>query len=164
MTKTGGQEKPKVGSKSVPGKAVLGEGQEDNARWLLAMDRSNAANGYGVFFVGTGNTTAHRASYRIANGALKDGLVIDHLCRNRSCCNPLHLEEVTSRENTLRGDKGRLHVKCANGHTFTEETTGRHRSGRRFCLICRRTRDRGRRDASYWREYRRKKKARMEST
>lgn len=122
------------------------------------------ANGYGVFFVGTGNTTAHRASYRIANGALKDGLVIDHLCRNRSCCNPLHLEEVTSRENTLRGDKGRLHVKCANGHTFTEETTGRHRSGRRFCLICRRTRDRGRRDASYWREYRRKKKARMEST
>lgn len=44
----------------------------------------------------------HRVMYEAANGPIPDGLHIDHLCRNRSCCNPEHLEAVTPRENLRR--------------------------------------------------------------
>jgi hypothetical protein len=48
---------------------------------------------------------AHRFSYLFFNGDLEDGLVIDHLCKNRICVNPLHLEEVTQKENLQRKNK-----------------------------------------------------------
>ncbi len=47
---------------------------------------------------------AHRVAYQLMIGQIGQGLVLDHLCKNRRCCNPEHLEPVTIRENTLRGD------------------------------------------------------------
>lgn len=58
-------------------------------------------NGYGYFWL-DGARYAHRVAYEIAVGPIPAGLVIDHLCANKSCVNPAHLEVVTIGENTRR--------------------------------------------------------------
>ncbi|MDB2192085.1 HNH endonuclease signature motif containing protein [Mycobacteroides abscessus] len=49
-------------------------------------------------------TGAHRASWIVANGPIPEGMTIDHLCRNKLCVNPSHMEVVTNQENILRRD------------------------------------------------------------
>lgn len=115
--------------------------------------------GYGVFRIGNRQTTAHRVAYCITHGHEPEGLQVDHLCRNRACCNPTHLEAVTQAENVRRGLKGRMVTSCTNGHVYTPENTGHHAgTGRRFCRECRRARDRERHDAEFWRRRREAKK------
>lgn len=67
--------------------------------WML----STTGNGYGVFSVSGKNALAHRWSYENLVEPVPDGLVIDHLCRNRLCVNPDHMEPVTNAENVRRG-------------------------------------------------------------
>lgn len=72
------------------------------------------ANGYGKTSTPiTGTRIAHRALYAQARGAAPEGMDLDHLCRQRLCVNPDHLEPVTRQENIARGHKARK--VCQNG-------------------------------------------------
>jgi len=64
---------------------------------------SKHPDGYGMFNIIDKPMLAHRISYEYWMGKIPDGLQIDHLCRNRSCCNPNHLEVITPKENINRG-------------------------------------------------------------
>lgn len=69
--------------------------------WLWA--RSTNRNGYGRIVRGNKTILVHRAVWEAVRGPIADGMVLDHLCRNRRCANPDHLEVVSIRLNTLRG-------------------------------------------------------------
>lgn len=89
----------------------------------------------------------HRVAYELAHGPIPPGLTLDHLCRNRACCNPDHLEPVTNKENILRGTapsaiNARM-TECRNGHPFV----GVDSQGKRRCKTCRNTYVRERRAA-----------------
>ena len=102
--------------------------------------------GYGLFSLGTGrNVQAHRVSYIIARGPVPPGLVLDHLCRNRACVNPDHLEAVPELTNSSRGLKGELLTHCKNGHALTgpnlySTAYDQARPGQRRCKACARER------------------------
>lgn len=97
-------------------------------------------DGYGELQINKKSLRAHRLFYETHKGKIPKGLVIDHLCRNRACVNPEHMEPVTIKENTLRGfgspaqNKRKTH--CKHGHAFTEENTYKIHGGR-FCKTCR---------------------------
>jgi hypothetical protein len=86
---------------------------------------------------------AHRVAYEHFVGPIPKGLQLDHLCRERWCVNPFHLEPVTNRENAQRGAKGRLVTVCRHGHPYMDENTLWRQlpdGPRRACLTCRRER------------------------
>lgn len=95
--------------------------------------------GYGTLHVGATSKRAHRISYEVHRGPIPEGLTLDHLCRNRKCINPAHLEIVTAGVNTLRGDgptainKRKTH--CKRGHALSGANLHLYR-GRRVCLTC----------------------------
>ena len=97
------------------------------------------ADGYGRMKVDGKPILAHRYYYEQKYGRVPDGLELDHLCRNRWCCNPDHVEPVTHRENMLRAPAA-LATHCKQGHEWTEENTyyARSASGfpRRKCRKC----------------------------
>jgi hypothetical protein len=108
--------------------------------WLACV----LGTGYGQISAGSreeGMLLAHRVAYTLLVGPIPDGLELDHLCRNRGCVNPAHLEPVTRQENVLRGigisaDNARK-THCKHGHEFTSENTEIYR-GTRHCRVCRR--------------------------
>jgi len=84
--------------------------------------------GYGRYLVNGKPEPAHRVSYELTFGKIPEGLIIDHLCRNKKCVNPEHLEAVTYRENALRGVgvgqyTRHLLTHCKRGHEYTPENT-----------------------------------------
>ena len=91
---------------------------------------------YGVI----GQRYAHRFAYELLVGPIPRDLEIDHLCRNRLCVNPDHLEPVTHRENILRGislpARRARQNHCKNGHAFTTENTYFRDNGNRTCRTC----------------------------
>lgn len=100
-----------------------------------------AGGGYGGFSDGR-NVYAHRWAYEHLIAPIPDGLQIDHLCRNRACVNPAHLEPVTQTENQMRGLKGSLVTHCPQGHPYDEENTRwrKDRPNGRGCITCDRVR------------------------
>jgi hypothetical protein len=103
--------------------------------------------GYGTIHFEGGTKYIHRLVAASAYGPIPDGLQVDHLCRNRICCRPDHLELVTQRTNLLRGESftgiASRRTHCAAGHEYTPDNTGlRADNGTRVCRTCHRERSR----------------------
>jgi hypothetical protein len=100
--------------------------------------------GYGRLVVKKRFRTAHSVLWVLERGPVPEGLELDHLCRNRACVNPDHLEPVTHRENMLRGAgpiaENAAKTHCKYGHPFDEENTilRPNRPGTRECRACHR--------------------------
>lgn len=104
-------------------------------------------DGYGCFWYRKKPGKAYRYSYEIHKGPIPPGLEIDHLCRNRACVNPDHLEAVTTVVNVMRGEgfsaKNKRKTRCPKGHEYTPENTiilkplKRGGGPRRECATCR---------------------------
>lgn len=104
--------------------------------WTAATDR----DGYGVWSVRHGKTLkqyrSHRLSYLFANEKLDETLTIDHLCKNKKCVNPDHLEQVSAIENIRRSESFHgTKSHCKNGHEFNELNT-RLNGTFRICRTC----------------------------
>lgn len=100
--------------------------------WLGAV-----AGTYGRFHDGERSSQAHRFSYTLYRGAISPGLDLDHLCRNRLCVNPWHLEPVSRQENVTRGRA--IHEACLYGHPYdTTVPSYSNTNGRRArrCSTC----------------------------
>jgi hypothetical protein len=114
--------------------------------WTALTNR----DGYGRFWFQGRGQLAHRVAHVLTIGEIPKGMEVDHLCRNRACVRPSHLEVVTRRENQLRGFgppgiRARS-THCVHGHPFDDENTRRYK-GWRYCRACQRERDRARRGA-----------------
>ena len=97
--------------------------------------------GYGraVFRGKDGNV--HKHVYEELVGPVEEGLELDHLCRNRPCCNPAHLEPVSRKVNILRGDSptamNARKVACLKGHPLSGDNLYLPPNGKRQCRACR---------------------------
>lgn len=91
--------------------------------------------GYGMFGLENAKTIlAHRWMYAYMYGNLTPGKFIDHLCSNRRCVNPDHLEEVTRQENIKRASERQK--CCKHGHLYDKANTILNKRGIRRCRIC----------------------------
>ena len=113
--------------------------QKTDGCWLWTA--STDTHGYGQLGVEGRLVQAHRFSYEMINGPIPEGLTMDHLCRVRRCVNPKHLEPVTGRENTLRGESfsalNAVKTECKQGHPFDETNTYIQRGRGRVARACR---------------------------
>lgn len=117
------------------------------------MGSINSRTGYGQFSVRRSTYLAHRFTYHLFVGPIAEGLVCDHLCRNRQCVNPAHIETILQIENNRRGVWTKrpgpaLKTHCLNGHPFEGPNAGTQKSyqnngsrtgplTRRVCRRCR---------------------------
>ncbi len=109
--------------------------------WLWTGAKTSA--GYGNFLVSKALHKfmgAHRFSFELTGQVIPPKLILDHLCHNRACVNPAHLEVVTHRINILRGEslsaKRARATHCKHGHEFTPENTSIDCNGSRHCRAC----------------------------
>lgn len=104
--------------------------------WIWTASRN--PKGYGQIAMKPGGPKlAHRVAWELLNGPVPDGLQLDHLCRNRLCVNPAHLEPVDNRTNTLRGVGptaiNAQKTSCTRGHSLADAYVSK---GMRYCRTC----------------------------
>ncbi len=110
--------------------ALVGRVEPDRC-WLWTG--AKGTTGYGVWkHEAFGHLKSHRVAYTLTHGKIPEGLTIDHLCGNKLCCNPFHLEPVTQGENAGRYQRSRPPV-CRRGHAVERGVQ---------CLVCNRERAR----------------------
>lgn len=90
-------------------------------------------------------TLAHRKLYAMNYGPIPKGLQIDHLCREKLCVNPEHLEAVPPKLNLMRAPNqvttlNARKTHCIHGHKFDKLNTRIHKSGKRECIQCKKER------------------------
>lgn len=135
--------------KQTPAERLAARTERQDDGCLLWTGPVNSANGYAYFpKAHSRKVQAHRVAYELAKGPIPEGLTIDHLCRNRRCMEPAHLEAVPHRVNVLRSNGpsavAARRDTCAAGHEYTTENTYLGR-GYRVCRRCQREREARRR-------------------
>lgn len=120
---------------------LLGKVDFGDDCWEWTAGRfSGPRGGYGAFAIGRRTVRAHRVMYEVVVGPIPSDLEPDHLCRNRGCVRPSHLEWVTPQENKTRGDSpvglNARKDRCVRGHAFDEANTYLRPSGGRRCRMC----------------------------
>lgn len=119
------------------------------------------SNGYGQFMLTEGgkirSISAHRTAYELVVGSIPDGLQLDHLCKNRRCVNPAHLEPVTSKVNNSRSEgTSTIHSRkthCPHGHPYSGDNLYIDKDGARRCRACQKS-DRVKEYHREWRQHR----------
>lgn len=108
--------------------------------WLWTASLKPDGYGRSYEYGGHLQRLAHRTAYERLVGPIPADLQVDHLCRVRSCCNPAHLELVTTRENTMRGISfsavNAAKTSCVNGHPLVGKNLYVRRDGTRKCYAC----------------------------
>lgn len=114
--------------------------------WPWKMSIGSHGYGQASWSIGEGRsagTTAHRVAWVAANGPIPDDLTVDHLCHNRLCCNPAHMQLLSLVDNAKR-NRNSQKTECPRGHAYDDENTYITRLGHRRCRECARTSDRAR--------------------
>lgn len=110
---------------------------EDTGCWVWLASLSS---GYGQFYTGAGDQKkkwkSHRYAYEVMIGPIPEGLDLDHLCRNRACINPYHLDPVPNDVNHLRATSFALQGACQRGHVDNPRNTRTFPSGKKYCRVC----------------------------
>lgn len=102
--------------------------------WTGALN----SRGYGCFAIKGKSQLSHRVAYSMLVGPIPDGMEVDHLCRNKRCCNPAHLEAVTRLVNQRRSEPASK-THCIHGHPLAGDNLRvvQKKDGiRRICRVC----------------------------
>lgn len=128
---------------------ILGHTEKRKGCWVWT--RATDQNGYGRTNVAGQSMGAHRATYSLMVGPIPAGHHVHHVCQNKPCVNPTHLQPITP------ADHNRLRVRthCLHGHEFDSVNTYRTPAGSRACRKC---------TARRQREYQARKKAALNET